>query len=99
MDVAKFSVHHATDRNCFEITIQGRTAVLDYTRFGSMILFTHSGVPSALEGQGIGSKLARAGLEYARENSLTVRTTCWFVRDFLKRHPEYNDLLEAKTAE
>ena len=97
MDLEKLSVHHATDRNRFEISAQGHTAVLDYVRFDSMILFTHTGVPSALEGQGIGSKLVRAGLEYAHENSLTVQTTCWFVRGFLRRHPEYTDLLDPKT--
>jgi predicted GNAT family acetyltransferase len=65
---------------------------LDYVLQGKTIIFTHTGVPPALEGHGLGSRLVQAGLEYARANHLKVRSTCWFVSGFLERHPEYEDL-------
>ena len=67
-----------------------QTAELSYQRMGNTILFTHTGVPPALEGQGVGSALVRAGLEFARANKLTVKTTCWFVSGYIQRHPELN---------
>ncbi len=85
-------IHDAATRQ-FKIVIDAHTAVLDYRQDRDVILFTHTGVPPALEGQGIGSRLAKAGLDYARANGLKVQSLCWFVDGYLKRHPEYQDLL------
>ncbi len=57
------------------------------------IVFTHTGVPPALEGRGIGSALAKTGLEYARANNLEVVPLCSFVRGYIERKPEYQDLV------
>jgi predicted GNAT family acetyltransferase len=62
--------------------------VLNYYLSGGVIVFTHTGVPSALEGRGIGSALVRAGLEFARKNNLKVKSLCWFVDKYMRRHPE-----------
>ncbi len=86
-------VIHDMEARRFKIVVDSHTAVLDYRKDGSTILFLHTGVPPALEGQGIGSKLVKAGLDYARTNGLKVQTLCWFVDGYLKRHPEYQDLL------
>lgn len=89
MSTDKPNVEHNPGQSRFEIKTQGYTAVLDYVLDGSKITFTHTDVPPALEGQGIGSLLARTGLEYAKEHSLNIRATCWFVQGYLRRHPEY----------
>jgi predicted GNAT family acetyltransferase len=91
--MTNFEVEHNAGQHHFEIRAQGGTAVLDYMQNGATIIFTHTGVPSALEGQGLGSKLAQAGLEYARTNKLKVRALCWFVDGYIQRHPEYQDLV------
>jgi len=93
MDMSTDAVVHNTDKNRFELNQDGHTAVLDYMLAGSTITFTHTGVPPAIEGRGLGSKLVKAGLEYARSQELKVRTTCWFVGKYLRRHPEYQDLM------
>jgi predicted GNAT family acetyltransferase len=93
IEVEKLQVIHNTDANRFEIRVDGHLAELDYLRTGSVITFTHTAVPSALEGQGIGSKLVRAGLDYARENGLRVISLCWFVTRYMRRKPEYGDLV------
>ncbi|MFC7373712.1 GNAT family N-acetyltransferase [Brachybacterium sp. GCM10030267] len=49
-------------------------------------------------GRGVGSALVRFALDDAREHSLRVRATCWFVRGWIERHPEYADLLEEPSA-
>ncbi|MBI5951429.1 MAG: N-acetyltransferase [Chloroflexi bacterium] len=83
---------HNTEQNRFETQLDGHTAQLNYQMTGKTIIFTHTGVPPALEGRGIGSLLVRTGLEYARGNNLKVKALCWFVSGYIQRHPEYRDL-------
>ena len=84
---ATYAVIHNTSQNRFEVTIDSHTAVLDYYLNGETITFTHTGVPSALEGRGVGSELVKTGLAYARENKLQVASLCWFVDKYMQRHP------------
>src|SRR3954451_18138480 len=85
--------HHESEQR-FETGEKGSEAVLDYHMSGhDTIVFTHTGVPPELQNQGIGSKLARVGLEYARAQKLTVIPRCPFIHAYMKRHPEYADLL------
>ena len=81
----------------FEIVTASGKAVLKFERSGSIIDLQHTSVPAALEGGGYGSALARAALDYARENHLSVVPTCQFVRTFMQRHKEYDDLRATKT--
>jgi predicted GNAT family acetyltransferase len=78
----------------FELTVEGHLAALSYMLKGEIIIFTHTGVPPAIGNRGLGSKLVKAGLEYARENGLKVRSLCWFVSKYIRLHPEYHDLLK-----
>jgi hypothetical protein len=86
-------VHHNLEKQRFELHINGHQAMLNYIMMGDLITFTHTGVPSAIEGRGIGSKLVETGLNYARENGLRVRSRCWFVSKYIRHNPEYQDLL------
>ena len=81
--------------NRFEIVSEGSDtpAILEYRRSGDQITLTHTEVPSALEGRGIGAALAKAALEFAREQHLRVVPACSFVAAYVKRHPEYEDLV------
>lgn len=93
IDLASLQVQHKPENNRFEINLDGHTAVLEYFLSGSTITFTHTGVPSALEGQGIGAKLARAGLDHARASGYKVVPLCSFISSYIQRKPEYQDLL------
>jgi predicted GNAT family acetyltransferase len=90
----EFNVIHNTEQKRFEVQLEEYTAELTYLLNGNIIIFTHTGVPSALEGRGIGSLLVKTGLEYARKNDLKVQTLCWFVDGYLQRHMEYQYLLK-----
>ncbi|ASK66767.1 GNAT family N-acetyltransferase [Brachybacterium avium] len=50
-------------------------------------------------GAGIGSAIVRFALDDIRGLGMTVRPTCWFVRGWIERHPEYADLLETAAPE
>jgi uncharacterized protein len=78
----------------FAVHLEGATAVLTYKEEGDTIYLVHTEVPAAMEGKGIGGQLAKAALEYAREKHLKVVPRCPFVTSYLKRHPEYQDVVE-----
>ena len=80
--------------NRFEAEINGELAQTQYVRRGKKILFTHTEVPRALEGQGVGNALARAALEYAKREGLRVVPLCPFIAAYIKRHKEYQPLVE-----
>jgi predicted GNAT family acetyltransferase len=72
--------------NRFEAHVGGKTAFLVYRRMPGRLVLVHTEVPTEFEGHGIGSKLVRAGIEFAREHALTVVPVCPFVIDYIRRH-------------
>lgn len=78
----------------FELVVGGKRAVAAYQMEDDTIVFTHTIVPKALEGRGVGSKLIRAALDSARDRGLKVIPQCTFVRAFIDKHPEYRALLK-----
>jgi predicted GNAT family acetyltransferase len=79
----------------YEALVDGHRSTLQYRLEGDQITYLHTEVPAALEGRGIGSALARAALEDARDRNLTVVPRCPFVREYIRRHPEYEPLVQA----
>ena len=77
----------------FEFDADGHTALAYYTIAGDVITFRHTEVPPALEGHGIGSRLVRGALAFARAQGLKVVPQCPFVSAYMAKHPEFNDLL------
>jgi predicted GNAT family acetyltransferase len=78
----------------FEVDFgDGTLAVAEYELAPGTITFTHTLVPPAHEGQGIGSALIRAGLRSARERGLEVVPQCPFFAAYIRKHPEEQDLL------
>ncbi len=60
---------------------------------GSVITFVHTEVDPAFEGRGIGSQLATFALDDARGRGLQVVPQCPFFAGYIRRHPEYADLV------
>jgi predicted GNAT family acetyltransferase len=79
--------------NRFELDVEGGMAVAYYRAAPGRITITHTEVPTALRGRGIGSILVQGVLELARAKGLKVESRCPFVSAYLGKHPEYNDLL------
>jgi predicted GNAT family acetyltransferase len=77
----------------FELEEDGALAYASYDLSDGAIAFTHTIVPKEVEGRGIGSRLIRAALEDARERGLKVVPLCSFVRGYIERHPEVQDLV------
>jgi hypothetical protein len=93
VDANKLEVQHDPKVGRFKIELEGLRAVLDYEMDGNAMVFTHTGVPRQLEGQGVGARLAKTGLEYARSHAHQVVPACAFMDVYVRRHPEYKDLV------
>jgi len=87
------AVRHNDVAHRYEVVQAGHRAVAMYERAGDVITFTHTIVPRALEGQGVGAALVRHALDDARAHGWRVVPVCPFVRAYLARHGEYRDLL------
>lgn len=87
------SVRRDDARNRYELTVDGQTAVCAFNRLKAAVMFTHTEVPEALEGRGVGSTLVRGALDDVRAQGLEVIPLCPFVAAFIRRHPEYLDLV------
>lgn len=85
-------IHNEAEQR-FELTEGGGTASAAYRLEGDTISFIHTVVPEEMEGQGIGSRLVRAALDESRRRGLKVVPLCSFVKTYIERHPEYQDLL------
>jgi len=77
----------------FEIEEEGALAFASYDLSDGRIAFTHTIVPVEVEGRGVGSRLIGGALEEARSRGLKVVPLCSFVRGYIERHPETQDLV------
>ena len=90
---ASTTVRNNAARNRYELEVDGHTAVAVYTLAPGVITFVHTEVPPELGGKGVGSTLVRGALEDARRQGLKVLVRCSFIRAYMTKHPEFNDLL------
>lgn len=83
-------------RSRYEIQLDGEVAgYLRYRLEPGRIALLHTVIESQFEGQGLGSVLVSGALDDARARELHVLPFCGFVNGYLKRHPEYVDLVSA----
>ncbi|MDB5083079.1 MAG: acetyltransferase [Chloroflexi bacterium] len=95
IDTETIKVENNKDEQRFETEINGYTGVAEYHINGNQMIFTHTGVPRPIGGQGVANKLIKTALDYARENHLQVVPLCSFVSTYIRRHPEYKSLLSS----
>jgi predicted GNAT family acetyltransferase len=92
------SIRDNPERHRFEADLgEGSMAIAEYTLAAGKIIFTHTEVPPAHEGQGIGSALIRFALASARKRGLQVVPICPFFAAYIKKHSEEQDLLDAES--
>jgi hypothetical protein len=90
------TVRDVPERSRYEIERDGElVGFADYRRAGDVVAMPHVEVRPDLRGGAIGSELVRAALDDVRSRGLHVRPLCPFVVSFVRRHPEYRDLVAA----
>jgi predicted GNAT family acetyltransferase len=90
-----YVIRDNVEEHRFELDLgDGSFAIAEYTLPKGKIVFTHTEVPPAHEGQGIGTALVRFALASARERGLQVIPICPFFAAYIKKHLEEQDLLD-----
>jgi predicted GNAT family acetyltransferase len=69
--------------------------LIRYVREQDTVVLVHTEVEPRAEGQGVGSRLVAGALSDIRARGLKLVPQCPFVRAYLARHPEYDDLVVA----
>ncbi|GAA3951643.1 GNAT family N-acetyltransferase [Actinomadura viridis] len=78
----------------YEVRVDGSLAgFAEYRTRPGKIVFTHTEVDGAYEGQGVGSALARGALDDVRAKGLAVVPLCPFIKGWIDKHPDYQDLV------
>jgi hypothetical protein len=87
-------ITHNENAQRFETTIDGHTGYISYQDQGDALVYDHTIVPSELGGKGVGSALVKHALDYARSHDKKVVPQCSFVATYIKKRPEYADLVK-----
>jgi hypothetical protein len=95
--MADITVRDNPDQQRFEASVDGQPAgFAEYMIANKLIVFTHTEVDPAFEGQGVGSALVKQALDAVRaEGTRDVMPLCPFVKLWIQRHPDYRDLVFA----
>jgi predicted GNAT family acetyltransferase len=80
-------------RSRLEAELDGAVSYAQYTLAEGTITFTHTLVPEALRGRGIGTQLVLAGLAAAQATHRGVIPQCSIFADYMRRRPETHALL------
>jgi uncharacterized protein len=67
---------------------------LDYRPGGDSLILAHTEVDAARTGEGLGGLLVRGALEQLRAQGRTVIPLCPFAAAWLRRHPEFRDVID-----
>lgn len=93
METKNLAVMDNREERRFEVELgNDERAFIEYSDDGDVVTMTHTEVPPAFEGQGVGSQLAKGALELVKNSGKKVNPTCAFVHAFIKKHSEYESL-------
>jgi predicted GNAT family acetyltransferase len=94
MTAATVSVRRNDERSRYEL-LRGDAVigVADFRADGEVLVFPHTEIVPEHQGRGYGDVLVRAALDDVRARGRSIVPTCWFVREFVDRNPDYADLL------
>ena len=87
------SVRDNSAQSRFELDVEGSTAFANYRLTPQAVVITHTETPRALRGRGVATELVAGALQLIRRDGRKVVAGCSFVSDYLRKHPEFSDLI------
>jgi predicted GNAT family acetyltransferase len=82
-------------QNRFEMDIDGSTVFVTYKLAQSIPTLVHLEVPKALEGHGVATRFTKTLLDLLRAEKRKAVVVCPFIAAYIRKHPEYEDVLAA----
>lgn len=99
MSEPEVSVTNNQAESRYEVSLgTGIAGFAAYRTAPGSIVFTHTEIDPAFEGQGLAGALARAALDDVRARGLHAVPICPYFKTYIRRHPEYQDLVATEDA-
>ena len=94
----EISVVDAKERSRYEALDAGGNLMgfVEYSLHTGVISFLHVETLPDFRGRGVAGRIAVKSLDDARALGLRVKPACPFYQDYLAKHPEYADLVDAQ---
>ena len=97
MSALAATVRDNTATHRYELLLDGElVGDLLYRTRDEVVTLIHTEVAPRLEGQGLGEQLVAGALDDIRERGLQIVPLCPFVAAYIRRHPEYDDLVKSR---
>ena len=77
----------------YEVTVDGALARIDFRMMSGALALMHTEVPDAIASRGVARELTEYAIQDARFRSLEILPFCPYVTAYIKRHPEYVELV------
>ena len=78
----------------FEMTLDGEpVGFLRYQPSSGRVVLEYVEIDPRFEGRGLGGELTKAALDECRARGLTVVPQCPFIAHYIRRNPQYADLV------
>jgi uncharacterized protein len=92
--VESIEVHDNPGELRYQLLVDDEVAgVILYRLAPGAVALIHTDVSPSLEGRGLGARLVAGALDDIRARGLRVIPICPFVRRYIRRHPDYADLV------
>lgn len=89
-------VRNAEDLGRYELVVdEDVVAVADYYDRGDVVVMPHTEVAHQLRGRGYGAMVVQGALDDLRARGKRIVPSCWYVREFIQAHRDYEDLVAA----
>ena len=99
MNQPEIKFRNNEENSQFQVHTEGSQGMIEYEKLQPDHLdLYHTEVDPALEGKGVARVLVQRALEYCREQDWRVTPTCTYVAAYIKRHPEFADLIAGNNA-
>lgn len=84
------AVADVPERSRFEIAVNRALAgFAEYHLQPGRVVFTHTEIDDAHQGQGLAARLARDALDTVRDRGLQITPLCPYIANYIRKHPEY----------
>ena len=86
-------IQHIKQQRRFEWTENGTTSFISYHKENGKFILSHSEVPSAHRGKGIGKRMVESTYEYLESNGIAAYAGCPFIRWVGSRNPKWKQFI------
>lgn len=99
-ETSRIEVFDDPEDHAYVITVDGeRAGKAVYHIRGGRYFFVHTEIDPEYEGKRLGSQLVQFALEDVKLKEGSVVPICPFVRGYIKRHPDYDELIDHEILE